>query len=111
MNESRIAASVQRRQKVFRDQPETPLERGIFWTEYVLRHGYDTGLRSPTRDMSWFEMYAVNVWLFVVIFFISGILIAIISVRFCIRKLFGSSPLAESKSKLEKRGKGRVKLD
>jgi glucuronosyltransferase len=56
---------VKRRQRLFKDQPESPLERGIFWTEYVIRHGYDTGLRSPTRDMSWFEMYAVNVWLVV----------------------------------------------
>lgn len=32
----RIAAL--KRQYLLRDQKETPLERAIYWTEYVLRH-------------------------------------------------------------------------
>ncbi|CAG0924292.1 unnamed protein product, partial [Notodromas monacha] len=52
LQDEKILGSVKRRSRLFRDQPMTPLERGVFWTEYVLRNGYDTGLRSPTRNLS-----------------------------------------------------------
>lgn len=41
--------------KIFRDQPQSPLERAVFWVEYVLRNGYNTTvLRSPGQDMTVF---------------------------------------------------------
>ncbi|XP_013139053.1 PREDICTED: UDP-glucuronosyltransferase 2B7-like [Papilio polytes] len=39
------------RQKIL-DQPQKPLERAIWWTEYVLRNG-GRYLRSPTANKSW----------------------------------------------------------
>lgn len=34
----RYKESVQRLSKVFMDQPTKPLDRGVYWVEYVLRH-------------------------------------------------------------------------
>ncbi|XP_049705867.2 UDP-glucosyltransferase 2-like [Helicoverpa armigera] len=35
------------------DHPMTPLERAVWWTEHVLRHGGARHLRSPAANMSW----------------------------------------------------------
>jgi hypothetical protein len=71
----RIVRNVKRRSALLRDQPQTPLERGVFWVEYVIRNGADSGLRSPTRDMYWFEVYAVHVWAVVFVLLTTVIMI------------------------------------
>lgn len=38
-----------------RDQPQTPLERAVWWTEHVLRHGGGHHLRSPAANITWSE--------------------------------------------------------
>ncbi|KOB74579.1 Antennal-enriched UDP-glycosyltransferase, partial [Operophtera brumata] len=37
------------------DQPQSALERAVWWTEHVLRHGTGKHLRSPSANMSWAE--------------------------------------------------------
>ncbi|XP_047036555.1 UDP-glucosyltransferase 2-like [Helicoverpa zea] len=39
--------------EIIRDEPMTPLERAVWWTEHVLRHGGARNLRSPAANMSW----------------------------------------------------------
>ncbi|XP_044263388.1 UDP-glycosyltransferase UGT5-like [Tribolium madens] len=45
----------------FQDRLETPLERGIFWVEYVLRHGGADFLATPARDFSYFKASSLDV--------------------------------------------------
>lgn len=59
------------------DQPQTPLERAVWWTEYVLRHGGAMHLRTPAADMTWTEYYELYL-----IFTVVGIIIIIIVVMF-----------------------------
>ncbi|CAD0205786.1 unnamed protein product [Chrysodeixis includens] len=40
---------------LMRDEAQTPLERAVWWTEYVLRHGGAKHLRSPAANISWAE--------------------------------------------------------
>ena len=35
------------------DEPMPPLERAVWWTEHVLRHGGARHLRAPAANMSW----------------------------------------------------------
>ncbi|CAH0598231.1 unnamed protein product [Chrysodeixis includens] len=37
------------------DEVQSPLERAVWWTEYVLRHGGAKHLRSPAANISWAE--------------------------------------------------------
>ncbi|XP_050356505.1 UDP-glucosyltransferase 2-like isoform X3 [Nymphalis io] len=45
---------------IMRDQPLSPLERAVWWTEHVLRHNGAAHLRSPAAHMHWTEYYAMD---------------------------------------------------
>ncbi|XP_030040677.2 UDP-glycosyltransferase UGT4 isoform X1 [Manduca sexta] len=40
---------------IINDQPQSSLDRGIWWTEYILRHGSARLLRSPAANMPYAE--------------------------------------------------------
>jgi len=45
--------NAQRRSRFFRDQPEKPLDRTIFWIEWVMRHANEYSLlQLPIIDLS-----------------------------------------------------------
>ncbi|KAF4517413.1 UDP-glycosyltransferase-20 [Ephemera danica] len=44
-----------------RDQPESPLERAVYWTEYVLRHGGASHLRPGSHYLAWYQLYMLDV--------------------------------------------------
>lgn len=37
------------------DQPEQALDRVVWWTEHVLRHGGGKHLRAPSANITWRE--------------------------------------------------------
>ncbi|KOB73230.1 UDP-glycosyltransferase UGT33D8 [Operophtera brumata] len=43
-----------------RDQPQSALERAVWWTEHVLRHGGGRHLRARAANMSWAEYLDVE---------------------------------------------------
>nr|CAD7201415.1 unnamed protein product [Timema douglasi] len=47
--------------QLYKDQPETPLQRAIFWTEYVLRNNGAHHLRSSSADMPWYQYLLLDV--------------------------------------------------
>ncbi|KAK8404012.1 hypothetical protein O3P69_000227 [Scylla paramamosain] len=53
-NVARMSASL-------RDQPTTPQERAVFWTEYVIRHRGAPQLRCPAAQLSWVEFLMLDV--------------------------------------------------
>lgn len=65
----RILDEAKRRSNVFHDQPETPLERAVFWVEYVMRHNGAPHLRSASLDLHWTQEALLDVYavLFLVI--------------------------------------------
>ena len=46
---------------VFRDQYGTPLDRAVFWTEYIMRHKGAPHLRSAGRDLNFIAYYSIDV--------------------------------------------------
>lgn len=56
---------VRKRQFLLRDQSETPLEKAIYWTEYVLRHNGAYHLQSPAKDMGIIQYYLLDVSLII----------------------------------------------
>lgn len=54
--------AAQLKSKLYRDQKDTPLERAIWWTEYVLRHKGAPHLRSASRDLSFLQLHGIDTW-------------------------------------------------
>jgi len=43
------------------DQPQHPMDRIIWWMEYLLRHPHNPGMVSPTHDLWWFQYFLLDV--------------------------------------------------
>ncbi|XP_012259384.2 UDP-glycosyltransferase UGT5-like isoform X1 [Athalia rosae] len=48
------------------DQPDTPLDRAVWWTEYVIRHKGAYHLRPKARFLSWYQREFLDVMAFVI---------------------------------------------
>ncbi|CAD0197668.1 unnamed protein product [Chrysodeixis includens] len=72
INEPRYKVEVKKKQVLLRDQKETPLERAVYWTEYVIRHKGAYHLQSPAKDMSFFKYYSLDVLFFLLSLVVLG---------------------------------------
>jgi len=44
----------------YRDQPESVLDRAVWWTEYVIRHKGAPHLRSAARDLNFIQLHSLD---------------------------------------------------
>ena len=44
-----------------KDEPESPLNRAVWWAEYVLRHNGAKHLRSAALDLAWYQYLLLDV--------------------------------------------------
>ncbi|KAH8294653.1 hypothetical protein KR018_000882 [Drosophila ironensis] len=84
MGNPKYAAAVQTKSRLFRDQKETPLERAIWWTEYVLRHEGATHLRCAARDLGFVQFHGLDTWGLL----IAAALLVILSIGIALKLLF-----------------------
>ncbi|XP_063385415.1 UDP-glucosyltransferase 2 [Cydia fagiglandana] len=61
INVPKYKVEVKYRQTLLRDQKETPLERAVYWTEYVIRHKGAYHLQSPAKDLNFIQYYLLDV--------------------------------------------------
>lgn len=55
--------SVTKVSAALKDQPQSPTERAVFWTEYVIRHNGAPQLKSPAVELSWINYLMLDVLL------------------------------------------------
>ncbi|KAL3268336.1 hypothetical protein HHI36_007453 [Cryptolaemus montrouzieri] len=60
---------------ISKDQPMRGVEKAVWWTEYVLRHGGTEHLRSPSADIPLYQYFFLDIIAFVTFVFIVLILI------------------------------------
>ncbi|KAK3872032.1 hypothetical protein Pcinc_022865 [Petrolisthes cinctipes] len=65
IDDTSIQDVTKRRLSVMRDQPVPPGDWATYWVEYVIRHQGADHLRCPATRMPWYELYNVDVWVFV----------------------------------------------
>jgi len=46
--------------RIFRDQPITPLQKAVYWTEYVIRHKGRSHLRSAVLYLAWYQYFLLD---------------------------------------------------
>jgi len=83
---------------IFRDQPQTPLEQAVFWTEYVLRHG-GKHLRSASVELPLYQYLLLDVIAVLLI----GIILTFVCLYFVLRRVYRVllSCTTDTKSKLQ----------
>jgi glucuronosyltransferase len=69
---------------VLNDQPQTPLERAVYWTEYVITHKGAPHLRSAATDLSWYQYLLLDVMLVLA----TGALLVTLICYLALRKLY-----------------------
>ncbi|XP_063834009.1 UDP-glucuronosyltransferase 2B14-like [Ostrinia nubilalis] len=80
--------NIVRLRTIMRDQPQTPLERAVWWTEYTIRHSGARHLRTPAANISWTEYYELE--LVITVLFVVGLALAVVIgvLRYTYVKLF-----------------------
>jgi len=64
---------VQAKSVLLKDNPMSPLDTGIWWIEYIIRHKGAPHLRSAAQDLSWYQLYLFDVYaLFAVVMIVGG---------------------------------------
>ncbi|XP_026735700.1 UDP-glucuronosyltransferase 1-9-like [Trichoplusia ni] len=85
---------------LMRDEVQTPLERAVWWTEYVLRHGGAKHLRSPAANISWAEYLELELVFTllggVIVAVALGVFVVITIYKQLLRKCFSASKIKRS---------------
>ncbi|XP_063044174.1 UDP-glucuronosyltransferase 2B13-like [Engraulis encrasicolus] len=56
--------NMQRLSRLHRDQPMEPLDRALFWIEFVMRHKGAAHLRTESYKMPWYSYHSLDVMMF-----------------------------------------------
>ncbi|RVE43717.1 hypothetical protein evm_011632 [Chilo suppressalis] len=83
LNNDSYRRNIRRLRTLIQDQPQTSLERAVWWTEYVIRHRGARHLRSPAANITWAEYLELEL-VFYVLAACSAFLVALI---FIVNKL------------------------
>lgn len=79
----------------YRDQRMTPMETAVYWVEYIARHKGAPHMRSAGQDLSWFALYNLDIYAFV--------LMLVVLVLYGVKRLFwtvlGRNTTSASKQK------------
>ncbi|PZC72369.1 hypothetical protein B5X24_HaOG200273 [Helicoverpa armigera] len=80
------------------DQPMTPLERAVWWTEHLLRHGGARHLRSPAANISWTQYLELELVL-TVLSVILGLVSVLLGIVYYLWKSFTSKSVSKKVKK------------
>uniref|UniRef100_A0A8C2V1V4 glucuronosyltransferase n=1 Tax=Chinchilla lanigera TaxID=34839 RepID=A0A8C2V1V4_CHILA len=61
INDPSYKENAMRLSRIHRDQPMKPLDRAVFWVEFVMRHKGANHLRVAAHDLSWFQYHSLDV--------------------------------------------------
>ncbi|XP_058447702.1 UDP-glucosyltransferase 2-like [Malaya genurostris] len=61
MHNQKYRENMAKLSKVFRDQPESPLDRAVWWVEWVIRNPDARMMQSSAVDLHWFAKYSIDV--------------------------------------------------
>jgi glucuronosyltransferase len=85
----RYRENAQRLSRIYRDQPLTPLQQAVFWTEYVIRHKGAPHMRSAVLDLTWYQYFLLDVIAVLILAVGSAVFLAFLLIRAVLRKLLG----------------------
>ncbi|XP_058879068.1 UDP-glucuronosyltransferase 2A1-like isoform X1 [Acipenser ruthenus] len=72
--------------RIHHDQPMKPLDRAVFWIEFVMRHEGAKHLRPEAHNLTWYQYHCLDVIGLLLAFVIALMFIIVKSCSFCFRK-------------------------
>lgn len=78
INDPSYKENAMRLSRIHHDQPMKPLDRAVFWIEYVMRNKGAKHLRPALHDLTWFQYHSLDV--------IGFLLVCVVAVVFIIAK-------------------------
>lgn len=75
------AAKAKLNSRIFRDRPESPMDRAIYWIEYVIRFGGADHLRSAGGDLSWYSYFLLDIMAAVAFSFLLIVLVVWFTIK------------------------------
>ncbi|KAL2088267.1 hypothetical protein ACEWY4_015166 [Coilia grayii] len=73
--------NMQRLSRLHRDQPIKPLERALFWIEFVMRHRGAAHLRTESYKMPWYSYHSLDVTMFLLAVMTTFVAIFVLGVK------------------------------
>lgn len=87
--------------KAFRDQKDSPLERGLWWIEWVLRNPDAVHFKSSSNHLSSFEIHSMDVIAFLTLVFAALTYGIFVFLRRLLKLIFGFRSEDNLKRKVE----------
>jgi glucuronosyltransferase len=86
---------------LMRDQTDRPLDRAVYWIEYVIRHQGAPHLRSASRKLSLFQRCLIDVLLFTLFLLLSLLISVFLLCRLVRQKVHHETNLQTSTKKTD----------
>nr|WMP40233.1 UDP-glucuronosyltransferase UGT33AX4 [Tuta absoluta] len=99
IDNERYRQNIKKLSTLMRDEPMSGLQRAVWWTEHVLRHGGARHLRAPAANISWAQYLELEL-VFVLLFAILVFVVIVFSVLRVLYTLLSKFSLTVSKKKL-----------
>jgi len=81
------------------DQETKPLDRAIWWMEYLLRHPQPNHLKSPAADLTFMQYFLLDVFVMILLVIITFIVITFKLGKWTVEKLMKSSKTSKKQKK------------
>ena len=65
------------------DQPQHPLDRAVWWLEYLLRHPHNTNMKPHTHNLNWVQYFLLDVLAFFLLVLTCLVIILIKFIKCC----------------------------
>ncbi|KAF3825145.1 hypothetical protein GH733_005779 [Mirounga leonina] len=72
--------------RIHHDQPVKPLDRAVFWIEFVMRHKGAKHLRPASHNLTWFQYHSLDVIGFLLACVATAVFVTTRCCLFCYRK-------------------------
>ena len=82
-----------------RDQPQTPLERAVYWIEFNLRHDGAKHLRLGSRHLAPYQRTMIDVYALIAAVIVVPIILLVVTIRKCCHCCSKKSKLRDDKKK------------
>ncbi|XP_004681307.1 PREDICTED: UDP-glucuronosyltransferase 2B4-like isoform X3 [Condylura cristata] len=90
INDPSYKENIMKLSRIQRDQPMKPLDRAIFWIEFVMRNKGAKHLRPASHDLTWAQLHSLDVIGFLLACVVTAVYVIIRCFLFCCRKVVKS---------------------